>query len=88
MLSVAEDHLRSLNPQARLEVFGQELDVTVAVQVHLAAEVVRFPRQGGDDRLEAVVVGAVGLNMSAWVSDVTARSWWWRAVTKGLSWIS
>ncbi len=26
MLSVAEDHLRSLNPQARLEVFGQELN--------------------------------------------------------------
>jgi type I restriction enzyme M protein len=32
MLSVAEDHLRSLNPQARLEVFGQELnDETYAV---------------------------------------------------------
>jgi type I restriction enzyme M protein len=26
MLSVAEDHLRSLNPQARLEVYGQELN--------------------------------------------------------------
>jgi type I restriction enzyme M protein len=26
MLSVAEDHLRSLNPEARLEVFGQELN--------------------------------------------------------------
>ena len=26
MLSVAEDHLRSLNPKARLEVFGQELN--------------------------------------------------------------
>jgi len=26
MLSVAEDHLRNLNPQARLEVFGQELN--------------------------------------------------------------
>src|SRR5260370_2025660 len=26
MLSVAEDHLRSLIPQARLEVFGQELN--------------------------------------------------------------
>ena len=26
MLSIAEDHLRSLNPQARLEVFGQELN--------------------------------------------------------------
>lgn len=26
MLSVAEDHLRSLNPNARLEVFGQELN--------------------------------------------------------------
>jgi type I restriction enzyme M protein len=26
MLSVAEDHLRSFNPQARLEVFGQELN--------------------------------------------------------------
>ncbi len=26
-LSVAEDHLRELNPQARLEVFGQELNV-------------------------------------------------------------
>jgi type I restriction enzyme M protein len=26
MLSVAEDHLRALNPQARLEVFGQELN--------------------------------------------------------------
>ncbi len=26
MLSVAEDHLRDLNPQARLEVFGQELN--------------------------------------------------------------
>jgi methylase of polypeptide subunit release factors len=26
MLSVAEDHLRSLNPDARLEVFGQELN--------------------------------------------------------------
>jgi type I restriction enzyme M protein len=26
MLSVAEEHLRSLNPQARLEVFGQELN--------------------------------------------------------------
>ncbi|MGH9170832.1 MAG: N-6 DNA methylase [Acidimicrobiales bacterium] len=26
MLSVAEDHLRSLNPSARLEVFGQELN--------------------------------------------------------------
>ncbi len=26
MLSVAEDHLRKLNPQARLEVFGQELN--------------------------------------------------------------
>ena len=26
MLSVAEDHLRSLNPQARLEVFGEELN--------------------------------------------------------------
>jgi type I restriction enzyme M protein len=26
MLSVSEDHLRSLNPQARLEVFGQELN--------------------------------------------------------------
>jgi type I restriction enzyme M protein len=26
MLSVAEDHLRGLNPQARLEVFGQELN--------------------------------------------------------------
>jgi type I restriction enzyme M protein len=32
MLSVAEDHLRSLNPHARLEVFGQELnDETYAV---------------------------------------------------------
>ncbi|MFN8232214.1 MAG: class I SAM-dependent DNA methyltransferase [Actinomycetota bacterium] len=32
MLSVAEDHLRSLNPDARLEVFGQELnDETYAV---------------------------------------------------------
>lgn len=32
MLSVAEDHLRSLNPAARLEVFGQELnDETYAV---------------------------------------------------------
>ncbi|MCW2916231.1 MAG: SAM-dependent methyltransferase [Actinomycetia bacterium] len=32
MLSVAEDHLRSLNPQARLEVFGQELnDETYAI---------------------------------------------------------
>lgn len=32
MLSVAEDHLRSLNPSARLEVFGQELnDETYAV---------------------------------------------------------
>ncbi len=26
ILSIAEDHLRSLNPQARLEVYGQELD--------------------------------------------------------------
>ncbi len=26
MLSVAEDHLRSLNPHARLEVYGQELN--------------------------------------------------------------
>jgi type I restriction enzyme M protein len=26
MLSVAEDHLRSLNPQARMEVYGQELN--------------------------------------------------------------
>ena len=26
MLSVAEEHLRELNPQARLEVFGQELN--------------------------------------------------------------
>ena len=32
MLSVAEDHLRALNPQARLEVYGQELnDETYAV---------------------------------------------------------
>ena len=32
MLSVAEDHLRSLNPDARLEVFGQELnDETYAI---------------------------------------------------------
>jgi type I restriction enzyme M protein len=32
MLSVAEDHLRALNPDARLEVFGQELnDETYAV---------------------------------------------------------
>jgi type I restriction enzyme M protein len=32
MLSVAEDHVRSLNPDARLEVFGQELnDETYAV---------------------------------------------------------
>jgi type I restriction enzyme M protein len=32
MLSIAEDHLRSLNPDARLEVFGQELnDETYAV---------------------------------------------------------
>ncbi len=32
MLSVAEDHLRSLNPHARLEVFGQELnDETYAI---------------------------------------------------------
>ncbi len=32
MLSVAEDHLRSLNPSARLEVFGQELnDETYAI---------------------------------------------------------
>jgi type I restriction enzyme M protein len=32
MLSVAEDHIRSLNPQARLEVFGQELnDETYAI---------------------------------------------------------
>jgi type I restriction enzyme M protein len=32
MLSVAEDHLRSLNPAARLEVFGQELnDETYAI---------------------------------------------------------
>jgi type I restriction enzyme M protein len=32
MLSVAEDHLRALNPSARLEVFGQELnDETYAV---------------------------------------------------------
>ena len=32
MLSVAEDHLRELNPKARLEVFGQELnDETYAV---------------------------------------------------------
>jgi type I restriction enzyme M protein len=32
MLTVAEDHLRSLNPDARLEVFGQELnDETYAV---------------------------------------------------------
>jgi type I restriction enzyme M protein len=32
MLSVAEDHLRHLNPQARLEVFGQELnDETFAI---------------------------------------------------------
>jgi len=32
MLSVAEDHVRSLNPQARLEVFGQELnDETYAI---------------------------------------------------------
>ena len=32
MLSVAEDHLRSLNPGARLEVFGQELnDATYAI---------------------------------------------------------
>jgi type I restriction enzyme M protein len=32
MLSVAEDHLRSLNPGARLEVFGQELnDETYAI---------------------------------------------------------
>ena len=32
MLSVAEDHLRKLNPQARLEVFGQELnDETYAI---------------------------------------------------------
>ncbi|MCL4446447.1 MAG: type I restriction-modification system subunit M, partial [Actinobacteria bacterium] len=32
MLSVAEDHLRSMNPTARLEVFGQELnDETYAV---------------------------------------------------------
>ena len=32
MLSVAEDHLRSLNPNARLEVFGQELnDETYAI---------------------------------------------------------
>jgi type I restriction enzyme M protein len=29
MLSVAEDHLRSLNPQARLEVFGQELNAEI-----------------------------------------------------------
>jgi type I restriction enzyme M protein len=34
MLSVAEDHLRELNPKARLEVFGQELnDETYAVCV-------------------------------------------------------
>jgi type I restriction enzyme M protein len=34
MLSVAEDHLRDLNPNARLEVFGQELnDETYAVCV-------------------------------------------------------
>jgi type I restriction enzyme M protein len=26
MLSVAEDHLRSLNPKARLEVYGHELN--------------------------------------------------------------
>ena len=32
MLSVAEDHLRSMNPSARLEVFGQELnDETYAI---------------------------------------------------------
>jgi type I restriction enzyme M protein len=32
MLSVAEDHVRSLNPQAQLEVFGQELnDETYAI---------------------------------------------------------
>ncbi len=32
MLSVAEDHLRALNPSARLEVFGQELnDETYAI---------------------------------------------------------
>ena len=32
MLSVAEDHVRSLNPGARLEVFGQELnDETYAI---------------------------------------------------------
>ena len=32
MLSVAEDHVRSLNPNARLEVFGQELnDETYAI---------------------------------------------------------
>jgi len=32
MLSIAEDHLRSLNPNARLEVFGQELnDETYAI---------------------------------------------------------
>jgi type I restriction enzyme M protein len=32
MLSVAEDHIRSLNPHARLEVFGQELnDETYAI---------------------------------------------------------
>ncbi|MBV8756432.1 MAG: SAM-dependent DNA methyltransferase [Deltaproteobacteria bacterium] len=32
MLSVAEDHLRALNPKARLEVFGQELnDETYAI---------------------------------------------------------
>jgi type I restriction enzyme M protein len=32
MLSIAEDHLRALNPQARLEVYGQELnDETYAI---------------------------------------------------------
>ena len=32
MLSVAEDHLRALNPQARLEVFGQELNAETATR--------------------------------------------------------
>jgi hypothetical protein len=41
MLSVAEDHLRLLNPSAKLEVFGQELnDETYAVRKNSVCPVV------------------------------------------------